>query len=229
MAAIKQPKRILVLFSGTKSVSKQLRRLYPKSKIVTLDIDSNTNPTICVDILKWQYKDKPSLYYDMIWASPECTKFSRANHGKASDVEIRHAIKMFMKTIEIIRYYQPREWFIENPVSGLQQYPFIQKLERFRKECTYCKYGTCYKKPTNFWTTANVELQKCTVDTPCLSKALHGCHLCTAQQGGFYRMINAKQIYIRGTKKQVAYMIPAKLVTALCKGSTFKPQPARSN
>ena len=49
--------RLLELFSGTKSVSKALRKLYPDAYVLSLDIEPTMEPDLCIDILQWNYKD----------------------------------------------------------------------------------------------------------------------------------------------------------------------------
>ena len=59
--------RLLELFSGTKSVRKALRILYPDAYVKSLDIEPTMEPDICMDILEWNYKDYEP--FDVIWAS----------------------------------------------------------------------------------------------------------------------------------------------------------------
>lgn len=56
--------RLLELFSGTKSVSKAVGHLY--DEVVSVDILNKNNPTYCVDILEWDYKQYPVGYFDAI-------------------------------------------------------------------------------------------------------------------------------------------------------------------
>lgn len=52
-----RPKILLELFSGTGSVRKEAER--KGYKVISVDIDPKASPTICTDILKFNY-DKPS-------------------------------------------------------------------------------------------------------------------------------------------------------------------------
>ena len=56
-----------------------------------------------------------------------------------------------LKTIEIIHYFRPKIWFIENPQTGLlKQQPFMDKFDYY--DVDYCKYGFNYRKRTRLWT-----------------------------------------------------------------------------
>ena len=66
------PHRVLDLFSGGKSVAKVLQG--KGFEVVTLDSDPRTDPTICVDILEWDYRSVyPPGHFFLIAASPPCT------------------------------------------------------------------------------------------------------------------------------------------------------------
>ena len=64
---------MLELFSGTKSVGKVAEEL--GYKVISLDLK---NADINCDILQWNYETYPRKYFDVIWASPPCTEYSRA-------------------------------------------------------------------------------------------------------------------------------------------------------
>ena len=72
--------KILELFSGTESFSTVARERGHDT--VTIDNDSEFNPTICIDILKYLPMFHENEMPDIIWASPPCEGFSVAAIGK---------------------------------------------------------------------------------------------------------------------------------------------------
>ena len=60
--------------------------------VTTLDIDKNTHPTVCANVLDFDYKShfKPGDF-DVVWASPPCDTFSaarRSNIGRMVNNEL---------------------------------------------------------------------------------------------------------------------------------------------
>ena len=54
------------------------------------------------------------------------------------------------KTLEIIEYFQPKYWTLENPQTGLlKKQEFMKDLPFF--DIDYCKYGMPYRKRTRIW------------------------------------------------------------------------------
>ena len=135
--------KLLELFSGTGSVGRVARE-YGFS-VISLDLK---NANINEDILQWDYK-KVDKDFDIIWSSPPCTEYSRA---KTTGVRrIDYANSIVKKTIEIINYFQPRIFFIENPQTGLlKEQDFMKDFDYY--DVDYCKYGFEYRKRTRIWT-----------------------------------------------------------------------------
>jgi site-specific DNA-cytosine methylase len=102
--------KLLELFSGTGSVNKAVGNMF--DEIVSIDILPKFNPTECVNILDWDYHKYPPHYFDCIWASPPCTHYSTAYTRGIRDIE--GANQIVLRTLEIIEYFQPNKWFIEN-------------------------------------------------------------------------------------------------------------------
>lgn len=140
--------KTLDLFSGTKSFSKIADELGYET--YTLDIESKNNPTFCIDIMNWDYKQLPPGYFHIIWASPNCKCYSSMNFLKGSNKDLTEANKLVMKTLEIINYFNPKYWFLENPERGkLKNQDFMKDIPY--SDLDYCKYGFGYRKRTRIW------------------------------------------------------------------------------
>ena len=103
---------LLELFSGTGSVGRVAKE--KGFNVVSLDLK---NADINCNILEWDYRQYPSGYFNFIWASPPCTEYSRAKTTGVRKIE--EANKIVKKTIEIINYFNPKYFVIENPQTGL--------------------------------------------------------------------------------------------------------------
>ena len=103
------------LFTGTGSVANRLREL--GYHVTTLDIRPSCDPNICVDILTWRYWEVFSPGdFEVIGASVPCTEYSLA---KQEAIQILGGLIVWLKkTFEIINYFQPSYWWVENPRSG---------------------------------------------------------------------------------------------------------------
>tara|TARA_R100001594_G_scaffold150666_1_gene213291 strand:- start:1045 stop:1638 length:594 start_codon:yes stop_codon:yes gene_type:complete len=138
---------ILELFCGTKSVGKVCDEIGWTS--ISVDINKKSNPTHCCNILDFNYKQYPKDYFDIIWASPPCTHYSKAKTRGVRDIEGSN--KIVLKTLEIIDYFKPYYWFIENPQTGLlKNQDFMLNIPYY--DCDYCMYGKPYRKRTRIWT-----------------------------------------------------------------------------
>ena len=137
----------LDLCSGTGSVGRQLsKRGY---KVVSVDVRAVCNPTICVDLLKWDYtKYKPGTF-EVIAASPPCTEYSQAKTTRPRDMA--KADVLVARVLEIVRYFRPRLWWVENPRTGLLKTRSVIKGLKWL-DLDYCQFSDWgYKKPTRFW------------------------------------------------------------------------------
>jgi hypothetical protein len=150
----------LELFKGTGSVSKVLEPA--GHDIVSLDILEKFKPTHLCDILDFDYKQYPPGHFDVIWASPECKIYSQlqtTNVGPTRKFKTKEELesvrrensKYVERVLEIIEYFKPTEWYIENPYySAMKDLPCMRELKSYRFD--YCRFGFDYKKPTRIWT-----------------------------------------------------------------------------
>jgi len=155
--------KVLELFSGTRSVGKCCDALGWES--VSLDINDNCD--IKCDILEWDYKIYNKDEFDIIWASPPCASFSRLQRsairknrkdGKVKtlqDIEDNMKINgdpIVKRTLQIINYFTPELWFLENPQTGyLKDREYMKDLPYYDVDyCMYSNWG--YRKRTRIWT-----------------------------------------------------------------------------
>ena len=139
--------KLLELFSGTGSVGMVAKDF--GYDVVSLDLKG---ALINIDILDWNYKDYEKGHFDFIWASPPCVEYSIAKQTGVRKIE--EANRIVKKTIEIIRYFEPKYWFIENPQTGLlKKQEFMNEFDF--NDVDYCKYGMPYRKRTRLWNNLN--------------------------------------------------------------------------
>ena len=135
--------KLLELFSGTKSVGKVAEKL--GFEVISLDIK---NADIECDIMDWDYTIYSPSYFDIIWASPPCTQYSKAKTTGTRNIVLANQI--VLKTLEIIEYLNPTYFILENPQTGLlKEQQFMHGIPY--KDIDYCKYGMPYRKRTRLW------------------------------------------------------------------------------
>jgi hypothetical protein len=147
-------KRVLELFSGTGSVSRVCEEL--GYEVVSVDISNKYHqPTILGDIMTWDYSSQYQPgHFDIIWASPPCNTFSFINLINSSPSAVKEkcervGLPLLRKTEEIIDYFQPPLWIIENPLGYMKNYITNRPLII----CDYCRYSDWgYRKRTCLWT-----------------------------------------------------------------------------
>jgi len=150
--------KFLELFSGNKSISKVFIKEFEGLEVLSLDIEQKLNPDVCIDILKWDYKIYPEGHFDIIWASPDCRSWSVAGYGRHRQLpslipKTETAILgelLIHKTLEIINYFKPKIWFIENPRGLLRHFPPMKTLP-FCHLVYYGNYDYPMEKATNIW------------------------------------------------------------------------------
>ena len=162
--------KLLDLFSGGKSVARIAETL--GYEVTTLDIDKNTNPTVCANVLDFNYKShfEPGDF-NVVWASPPCDTFTaarRSNIGRMVHNEMMTSeriifdretlgVPLLRRTQEIIEYLQPKVWFIENPYTGSMKNYITEKPAVF----DYCMFGFEYRKRTAVWSNVPLESVMC--------------------------------------------------------------------
>ena len=109
--------KLLELFSGTGSIGRAFSD--QGWEVISLDQDPKTAATIHENILNWDHTVYPPGFFDAIWASPCCTNYSCARRGAKTPRNLALADSLVLRSQEIINYFSPRAWFIENPQSGL--------------------------------------------------------------------------------------------------------------
>jgi hypothetical protein len=137
--------KLLELFSGTQSVGKVAREL--EWEVTCLDRDMKAD--IQCDIMDWDYKNSfaPGAF-DMVWASPPCTEYSKAKTVGVRRID--EANDIVQRTIDIILYFKPRFYIIENPQTGLLKEQSLMSGIMY-DDVDYCKYGMHYRKRTRLW------------------------------------------------------------------------------
>ena len=143
-------------------------------------MDKKAHPTILANIMDWDYQSEPPGKYDAIWASPPCTHYSIARTtGGPRDFAGADAI--VLRTLEIIDWFAPKFWFMENPQTGLLKSRAFMQLHDFRDVC-YCRYGYKYRKATRIWGNLDwTPRPMCTRKDPC-ENVVDGRHLECAQR-----------------------------------------------
>jgi len=185
--------KVLELFAGSRSVGKSAESL--GMEVFSSDITPFDGIHYAVSILDFDVTKLP-FKPDIIWASPPCTGFSVAALGHhwtggkgayipATDTA-RLGIELVKKTIEIIEYFEPTYWFIENPRGVLRKMPFMERFKR--NTVTYCQYGDERMKPTDIWTNSDkwIPRKMCKNGAPCHVAAPRGSRTGTQGRSNAY-------------------------------------------
>tara|TARA_R110002072_G_scaffold182646_1_gene338798 strand:+ start:290 stop:901 length:612 start_codon:yes stop_codon:yes gene_type:complete len=166
----------LDLFCGTKSFSKVADKYGYKT--YTLDILEKFEPTYCCNLMDWDYKQLPPNYFHIIWASPNCKDYSSLNFLSGKEKDLTESNNLIKKTLEIIEYFNPKYWYLENPQTGkLKTQEFMEYLPY--NDIDYCKYGFEYRKRTRVWNNNDNWIGKilCKKDHYCTHKKENGKHI----------------------------------------------------
>lgn len=184
---------VLDVFCGTKSVRRALRDILERSdldyRVLHLDLDLGRAPDVGCDVRDWKKElvDKLGFRegdFDIIWISPECRRFSRAAHP--DDEDIKRALELVICGRDIIDYFKPIAWLMENPRGRLREQEIMHDIEHLLLSLTYCHYHTLgLYKPTDIWTNVpGIVVDFCCRKTPCSwIKQGHSRHRRSAQRG----------------------------------------------
>ena len=154
---------VLELFSGTHSVGKVCEELGWN----VVSVDNELPATHEIDILDFNYKQYPKDHFSIVWASPPCTYYSNLQNcwlgrKKKGMTEIytkekleeqrKESDELILKTFEIIEYFKPELWCLENPQKGTLKNREIMKGVPYY-DVSYCMYSDWgYEKKTRIWT-----------------------------------------------------------------------------
>ena len=185
--------KVLELFAGSRSVGKIAEEL--GMEVFSSDLIEFEGIHYPVSILDFDVTKVP-FRPDIIWASPPCTGFSVAaigHHwtgGKGAYIPktdtAKLGIELVKKTLEIINYFQPTFWFMENPRGVLRKLDVVKGLNK--QSVTYCQYGDERMKPTDIWTNSIMWTPKpmCKNGDPCHVAAPRGSRTGTQGRSNAY-------------------------------------------
>ena len=168
------------LFSGTHSIGKvcqdkgwevySLDRDLPDYDKLDNEKKYKSHKHFQEDILTWDYKQYPTGYFDLITASPVCLYWSSLrycwigrkmkNKNLFTMEDLQNDINKFGKPMvdkirEIIDYFKPKNFWIENPNSSTMK-KYITDIPYVVVD--YCKYSDWgYKKRTRFWVSKSIK------------------------------------------------------------------------
>jgi len=196
--------KVLEVFSGTGSVGKCCTAL--GWDVVSVDI--MYNPTHKCDILDFDYKQYKKDEFDIVWASPPCTEYSKAKSQGIRKID--EANKIVLRTLEIINYFNCHWWFIENPQTGLlKKQSFMEDLPYV--DCDYCMYGKPYRKRTRIWTNKKCNMLLCNKQCGSFIDGRHIGSCGTGGQGQGHKKSYSNKTYTLEEK----YSIPEEIIFSL--------------
>lgn len=157
-------KQSLELFSG----SGQISAIFQEFGFATWTVDNNKKlkPDFCFNILNLTKEHLPANI-SLFWASPDCSKFSRAaaqRHWNKKLISYRNydyspatpeaeiSANLVARTVELIAELNPGVWFIENPVGRLPYLNSMRQLGHYRYCVNYADWGFSYGKETYIFT-----------------------------------------------------------------------------
>lgn len=196
------PLNILELFSGTGSVGNTFKEA--GHFVASVDISSRAStPTHVADILTWDYKQYSPGTFSFIWASPPCEHYSRARTTAKTPRDFEYYDSLVAKTKEIIDWYSPDVWVIENPGTGLLKSRAVVKDIPFC-DVDYCTYGTLYQKRTRLWGSFPYLWEPRPL-------CKHDCHSCRKHKAGRHLLVAQRD----NCSLDQLHTVPAELIREL--------------
>lgn len=154
--------KILELFAGSCSFSRVAQEWGVKT--FTSDVNKKLyNIDYYCDIMDFDYRINPPFIPDVIWASPDCSTWSKASGNLHYDSKrtlpktekAKEAMKHVEKTIEIIQYFLSLNtdviYIIENPVGRMKNF-LSGRLDCNVYTVDQCQYGREFQKATHLFT-----------------------------------------------------------------------------
>ena len=174
-------------------------------QVTSLDRDMPAD--IKMDIMDWDYASLPPNSFDVIWASPPCTEYSVAKTVGVRKLEEANAI--VLRTVEIINYFSPTYWMMENPQTGLLKSQDVVADLPYN-DLDYCKYGMPYRKRTRLWNNIEAWTPKplCKKDCDHMSGNRHEQ---SAQQSPHRHLLSVRRRYLT----RELYKVPEALIEEL--------------
>lgn len=167
--------RVLELCAGYGGISKAFRERGHTA--ITIDIDKEVNPDICIDIMEWEPNGQ---YFDVVWAAPNCNSYSVMtmgrnwiNSSKPRTMNACNGSKLLVRCLEIIADIQPLIWMIENPRAMMRNH--LRGGGIIRNTTSQCQYGKKYQKYTDIFSNYELPLKPgCKNGSPCHTPAPRG-------------------------------------------------------
>ena len=170
--------RILEIFSGAQSLASVAQAR--GHEVVTLDVCPRHGPTICTDIMTWDFRELDPSHFHYIHASCPCEGYSRAR-STGGERPLARADALVNRTLEILDHFSAL-WTIENPAGSLLWKRPVAARMPTRVTTSYCRYGFDYRKSTTFASNFLLSLRPpCNRDCDAMEGGRHKAH---AQKGG---------------------------------------------
>ncbi len=201
--------KVLELFSGTGSVGKCCKAL--GWEVVSVDLLLPADHQ--VDIMEFNYKQYKKDEFDIVWASPPCTAYSQLQkcwYGRKRkdgttftkekhEEDMNEADKLIYKSLEIIDYFNPHYWYLENPLSTLKDRDVLK--DRYYHIVDYCMYSDWgYKKRTCIWTNRKEWIGKMCDGSGACGNMMDKQH--TSVLGNGYEIIDGKKVLCNTKEKR---------------------------